>query len=99
VQSSYKEVFGSIELVIVRSWKSSVEEEFIWVTYQEMGPVLEMAVEGDWEEMTRMYLGYANKTSCVLQLQWDWYNYCVEIRCQDTTSEDWEPLWVCNGEL
>jgi hypothetical protein len=31
------------------------------------------------------------KTSCVLQLQWDWCNYCVEIRCQDTTSEDWEP--------
>jgi hypothetical protein len=24
----------------------------------------------------------------VLQLQWDWYNYCVDIRCQDTTSED-----------
>jgi hypothetical protein len=31
--------------------------------------------------------GCAMKTSCVLQLQWGWYNYCVEIRCQDTTSE------------
>jgi hypothetical protein len=34
--------------------------------------------------------GYEKKTSCVLQLQWDWYNYCVEIRCQDATNEDWE---------
>jgi hypothetical protein len=49
-----------------------------------------MAVEDDWEEMARKELGCAKKTSCVLQLQWDWYNYCVEIRCQDTTSEDWE---------
>jgi hypothetical protein len=31
------------------------------------------------------------KTACVLQLQSHWYDYCVEIRCQDTTSE--------NGEL
>jgi hypothetical protein len=29
---------------------------------------------------------------CDSKLQWDWYNYCIEIRCQDTTSEDWEPL-------
>jgi hypothetical protein len=29
----------------------------------------------------------------------EWYKYCVEIRCQDTTSEDWEPYHVCNGEL
>jgi hypothetical protein len=28
---------------------------------------------------------------CVAVLQWDWYNYCVEICCQDTTSEDLEP--------
>jgi hypothetical protein len=28
------------------------------------------------------------KTSRVLQLQWNWYNYGVEIRCQDATSED-----------
>jgi hypothetical protein len=38
--------------------------------------------------MAKKELGCANKTLCVLQLQWDWYNYCVEIRCQDTTSED-----------
>jgi hypothetical protein len=25
---------------------------------------------------------------CDLKLQRDWYNHCVEIRCQDTTSED-----------
>jgi hypothetical protein len=52
---------------------------------------LEMAVEDDWEEMARKELGCEKKTLCALQLQWDWYKYCVEIRCQDTTSEDWEP--------
>jgi hypothetical protein len=39
-------------------------------------------------EMARKELGYDKKTSCVLQSQWDWYNYCVETRCQDTTSKD-----------
>jgi hypothetical protein len=48
-----------------------------------------MAVEGDWEEMARKEL-HLEKVSCVLQLQWDLCNYCTEIRCQDTTSEDWE---------
>jgi hypothetical protein len=38
-----------------------------------------MAVEG--EEMVRKESGYAKKTSL------EWYNYCVEIRCQDTTIE------------
>jgi hypothetical protein len=50
-----------------------------------------MAVEDDREEMARKELDCAKKTSYVLQLQWDWYNYCVEIRCQDMTSKDWEP--------
>jgi hypothetical protein len=50
-----------------------------------------MAVESDWEEMARQELDGAEMTSCVLQWQWDWYNYCVEIRRQDTTNEDWEP--------
>jgi hypothetical protein len=36
-------------------------------------------------------LGCGKKTSCVLQLLWDWYNYVLEFRCQDMTSEDWEP--------
>jgi hypothetical protein len=54
----------------------------------ELGRVLGMAVEGDWEEMARKELDYAKKISYVLQWQWDWHNYCVEIRCQDTTSED-----------
>jgi hypothetical protein len=43
--------------------------------------------------------GCEKKTSYVLQLQWDWYKYCVEIRRQDTTNEDWEHQRVCNGEL
>jgi hypothetical protein len=50
---------------------------------------LETATGDDWEEMEREELGCEKKTSYVLQLQWDWYNYYVEIRCQDTTSEDW----------
>jgi hypothetical protein len=50
-----------------------------------------MAIEDDGEEMARKELGCEKKTSYVLQLQWAWYNYCVEIRCQNTTSEGWEP--------
>jgi hypothetical protein len=56
----------SFELV-VRSWQSSVEEEFIWmICCQELGRVLEMAVEGDWEEMARKELDWDKKTSCVI---------------------------------
>jgi hypothetical protein len=54
----------------------------------ELRESLEIAVEDNWVQMARKELGYAKKTSCVLQLQSDWYNYCVEIRCQDTTRED-----------
>jgi hypothetical protein len=46
-----------------------------------------MAVEDDWKEMARKELGWEKKT--VLQLQWNWYNLRVEIRCKDTTNEDW----------
>jgi hypothetical protein len=91
VQSGYKEGFDWEELVVFRSWDSLVEEEFIGVSCcRELGRVLEMAVQGDCEERARKELDRAKKTSCVLQLQWDWYNYCVEIRYQDTTREDWE---------
>jgi hypothetical protein len=35
----------------------------------------------------RIYMWYLE-----CSIQWDWYNYCVKIRCQDTTTnEDWEP--------
>jgi hypothetical protein len=34
--------------------------------------------------------GSEKKTLRVLELQWDCYNYCVKIRCQDATSEDTE---------
>jgi hypothetical protein len=84
----------------VRSWESSVEEEFIWVIYcRELGRVLEMAVESNWKEIARKELGGPKNTSNMLQLQWDLYKYYVEIRCQDTTSEYREPWGVCNGEL
>jgi hypothetical protein len=57
----------------------------------ELRESLQMAVNDDWEELARKELGCEKETSCVLQLKWDWHNYCVEIRCQNTTSEDWEP--------
>jgi hypothetical protein len=79
---------GSVE----KSQLSEAERvQFIWVRCcQELGRVLEMAVEGDCLEMARNELDCVKKTSYVLQLQWDWYKYCVKIRCQDTTSDDWE---------
>jgi hypothetical protein len=42
-------------------------------------------------EMARKELGCSKKTLCVLQLEGAWYNYFVEILCQDTTSKIWEP--------
>jgi hypothetical protein len=52
----------SIELVVGRSW----EDEFIWLSCRELGRVLEMAVEGDWEEMARKELDCDKKTSRVI---------------------------------
>jgi hypothetical protein len=57
----------------------------------ELRESLETAVDNDWDGMARKELDCAKKTSCVLQLQWDWYNYYAEDRYQDTTSEDGEP--------
>jgi hypothetical protein len=54
----------SCELNFIRSWESSIEKEFI--SCRELGRVLEMAVEGDWEEMVRNELGGAKKTSYVI---------------------------------
>jgi hypothetical protein len=66
VQSGYKEGFSWEESVVVRSWENSVEVEFVWVSCQEMGWVLEMAVEGDWEEIARRESDCDKKTSCVI---------------------------------
>jgi hypothetical protein len=53
--------------VVVRSWESSVEEEFISVSCcRKLGRVLEMAVEGGWQEMARKELCGAKKISCVI---------------------------------
>jgi hypothetical protein len=53
VQSGYKEVFGTIEQHRVSCC-------------QELGRVLEMAVQGDREETARKELGGAKKTSFVI---------------------------------
>jgi hypothetical protein len=67
VESGYKEGFSWEGSVHVRSWESSVEEEFIWVSCcRELVRVLEMAVEGDWEELGRKELGCEKKTSYVI---------------------------------
>jgi hypothetical protein len=58
---------------------------------RELNESFEMAVGDEWEEMARKELGCEKKAWHLLQLQWDWCNYCVEIRCQDTTSEDRGP--------
>jgi hypothetical protein len=66
-QSGYKEGFSWEESVIVRSWESTVEEVFIWVSCsRELGRVLVMAVEGDSEEIARNALDCAKKSSCVI---------------------------------
>jgi hypothetical protein len=79
-------VFSSLS--VPRGYKGT--KKVVWEIRQELSQVLEMAVKGDREEMARKEIDGAKKTSCVLQLQWDWYNYCVESRCQDATNEDWE---------
>jgi hypothetical protein len=75
------------QLVVVRSldiW----DEELIWVSCcQEFGRILQMAVQGDWEEMTRKELRSAKRLH-------EWFEVTVRllyIRCQDTTCEGWKP--------
>jgi hypothetical protein len=51
--------------------------------------IFEVTVEDGWEDMARQELGCEKKTLYVLQLQWYLHKYCVEIRCQDTTSKYW----------
>jgi hypothetical protein len=73
VQSGNKEGFSWEELV-VRSW----------VTCWELGRVLEMAVEGDWEEMARNELDCTKKTSCDLKLLWAGYKSVAWIQLVKT---------------
>jgi hypothetical protein len=73
MQSGYKKGVISEEL-LVRHWESSVEEVLIWGSCcQELGRVLEMAVEGDWEDFM-----------CDLKLQWDGYKSVARIRLVKT---------------
>jgi hypothetical protein len=67
VQSGYKEVFSNIELVVVRSRQSSVVEWAVKLRLcREFGRVLEMSIEGDWEEKERKELHCEKKTSCTI---------------------------------
>jgi hypothetical protein len=42
-----------------------------------------MAVENYKEELERKKLDCAKKTSCVLQLQWDWYKSVARERLEN----------------
>jgi hypothetical protein len=68
VQNGYKEEFSWEELVVVRSWESSAEKSEQWSgdLCRELGRVLEMSVEGDWEERVRKQLDCEKKTLCVI---------------------------------
>jgi hypothetical protein len=72
--------FDLFDLAVVRSWQISVEEEFIWVSYQELGLVLETAVEDDWEEMARKELDCVKKTSYVIWSNSDIHKSVARIR-------------------
>jgi hypothetical protein len=49
---------------VPRDYKGT--KKVVWVSCHEMGGVLEMAVEGDWDEMARRELGGAKKISCMI---------------------------------
>jgi predicted NUDIX family NTP pyrophosphohydrolase len=49
---------------VPRGYKGT--EHVVRITFRELGRVLEMAVEGDREEMARNELEYAKKTLCVI---------------------------------
>jgi hypothetical protein len=70
---------------VVGSGESSVEEAFIWVSYcREFRRVLEMAVQGDWEDMARNELDCKEDYVCDLKWQWDCYKSVVRIRLVKT---------------
>jgi hypothetical protein len=68
--------------------QSQCDFDFDFLAEIELRESLETAVEDDWEEIAKKELGSVKKSSYVRQLQWDWYNFYVEIRCQDTASQD-----------
>jgi hypothetical protein len=49
--------------------RSEDATEYGTIVGRELGRVLEMAVEGDWEEVARKELGGAKKTSCVIDFK------------------------------
>jgi hypothetical protein len=57
--------------------------------------VLEMAVEGDWEEMARTESDCDKKTSRVI---WSYSETVINL-LPGVSSEDWESWRVCTGEL
>jgi hypothetical protein len=73
--------FGSV----VRSSESSVGKLFVWVRcYQELGRVLVMAVEGDWEEIATKGSGGEKTTSCVVCSDSESYKSVAWIRLVKT---------------
>jgi hypothetical protein len=88
VQNNYKEVFGGIEQdrTEVKIQVSGPQPARIWAWEQRNW--IESSLR-NWQlqnnDMKQIML-WKKKTSCVLKWQW----VCYEIRCQDTTSEDWE---------
>jgi hypothetical protein len=69
---------------VPRGYKGT--KKVVWASCQELGRVIEMEVQGVWEEMARKELGGEKNTSYVIWSD----SETVKIRCQDTASKDWE---------
>jgi hypothetical protein len=69
---------------ITRSSKEAVSCCCCCCCCQELGRVLEMAVEGDWEETARKELSSVKRTSCVIWSDSETYKSTARIRLVNT---------------